>query len=155
MHNVNGVFLLYNKIGDHMKYITRDMLQGKLKEIPYYPVTCFYAPRGSGKTQQIRSCFKAGHIRRKWIDLYQYPHQSKKKIEELKQLCIQLDAEVILILQHYTAAYTDIIQTLIAERKQPLLLVSDEIQNQRSIFPYSDSLKVMCIARGISNCMVK
>lgn len=95
----------------------------------YYSVTCFYAPRGSGKTKNIRSCLQTLHLRRKWIDLLQYPIYDEEKIAELKRACIQLDPDVMLILDHYTVAYAAVVQELITDLKQPLLLISDEIQD--------------------------
>lgn len=112
-----------------MKYMRREILQGKLKELRYHPVTCFYAPRGSGKTKQIKGYLKANRVRRKWIDLLQYPFHDEEKIAELKEVCRQLDPNVILILEHYTQAYIEIVQELVTKQRQPVLLISDEMQD--------------------------
>ncbi len=120
---------MYNKLGDKMKYMRREFLQEKLKQIRHCPVTCFYAPRGSGKTKEIKGYLKANRVRRKWIDLLQYPLYDEEKIAELKEVCRQLDPNVILILEHYTQAYTAIVQELVTEQRQPVLLISDEMQD--------------------------
>lgn len=112
-----------------MKYVRREILQGKFKEIRYYPVTCFYAPRGSGKTKQIKGYLNANRIRRKWIDLLRYPLYDEEKIANLKKACMQLDTNVILILEHYTATYAVIVQELVTEKRQTVLLISDEMQD--------------------------
>lgn len=129
LHTENKCFLLYNKIGDKMKYMRREILQEKLKQIRHCPLTCFYAPRGSGKTKQIKGYLNANRVRRKWIDLLRYPLHNEEKIADLKIACMQLDPHVILILEHYTAAYTAIVQELVTEQRQPVLLISDEMQD--------------------------
>ena len=113
-----------------MKYMKKELLQEKFKEIRYYPVTCFYAPRGSGKTKLVKSHLKANHIRRKWIDLYRYPLQDTEKTTKLKRLVKQLDSTVLLILEHYRDVYSTIIQELITLRNQPILLISDEMPDR-------------------------
>ena len=112
-----------------MKYMRKVILQEKLRQIRHCPVTCFYAPRGSGKTKQIKGYLKANRVRRKWIDLLQYPLYDEEKVAELKELCRQLDPNVILILEHYTQAYKAIVQELVTEKRQLVLLISDEMQD--------------------------
>ena len=92
-----------------MKYITRDILQGKLKLSRYYSVTCFYAPKGSGKTRQIKAYIETRHLRRKWIDLVHYPLNVTEKMNGLKEICKQIDSEVFLIFEHYNSGYLDFI----------------------------------------------
>lgn len=112
-----------------MKYITRDILQGKLKLSRYYSVTCFYAPKGSGKTRQIKAYIETRHIRRKWFDLVHYPLNGTKKIKALKEACIQIDSEVFLIFEHYNSEYLDFINELSTTIGNTILLITDEIQD--------------------------
>lgn len=126
----NKCSLLYNVFGDKMEYITRDMLQGKLEQIQQYPLTCFYAPRGSGKRQQMKAYLEGNRLRRKWIDLAHYPIRNERRIKELKKLYGRLDAKVILILDHFTEEYTDIILELTADQLLSVVLVSDEVQEE-------------------------
>lgn len=96
-----------------MKDMRMEIIQEKLKQIRHCPLTCFYAPRVSGKTKQIKGYLNANCLRRKWIDLLQYLPHDEEKIANLKKAWMQLNPHMILILEHYIAAYTAIVQELV------------------------------------------
>lgn len=121
------IHILYNGYGDEMKYTTRDILQEKLKQVQQYQITCFYAPRGSGKTKQIKAYYASGHTRRKWIDLRQYPLHRQGKVEKLQALVQQLSRDTMLILDHYEDAYFFLPDAL--QQTHTILLITDMLQD--------------------------